>query len=105
FINVFNGYSFFNVLGISWSNKGDTTEKMDLGVDRATSDAKPEETASSVPVKSKDINDNYQNALDSLLEYTEAPPRKDIAKASKRTTTRHSINDSGSCTCTKTSSN
>ncbi|KAF9102390.1 Chitin synthase, class 1 [Mortierella sp. AM989] len=80
FINVLNVYAFCNTHDVSWGTKGDTIETMDLGAVKATSDAKTGEMIVDVPVEDKDINDNYQYALDSLQEQTEAAPQKPDAK-------------------------
>ncbi|KAF9361934.1 Chitin synthase, class 1 [Mortierella sp. AD094] len=74
FINVLNVYAFCNTHDVSWGTKGDTIEKMDLGAVKATSDAKTAEVTVSVPVEEKDINDNYQTALDSLTDHKEPEP-------------------------------
>lgn len=75
-VNVLNVYAFCNTHDVSWGTKGDTIEKMDLGVVKATSDAKTAEVTVQVPIEEKDIDDNYQNALDALLVRTEEAPSK-----------------------------
>ncbi|KAK3809224.1 MAG: chitin synthase 1 [Benniella sp.] len=74
-VNVLNVYAFCNTHDVSWGTKGDTIEKMDLGAVKATSDAKSAEVTVQVPVEEKDIDDNYQNALDALLVRTEEAPK------------------------------
>ncbi|KAF9913231.1 Chitin synthase, class 1 [Lobosporangium transversale] len=80
YVNVLNVYAFCNTHDVSWGTKGDTIEKMDLGVVKASSDAKTAEVTVAVPVEEKDINENYQLALDSLLERVEEAPQKRDAK-------------------------
>src|SRR5690554_2560906 len=53
---------------------------MDLGVVKATSDAKTAEITVSVPVEEKDINEGYKLALDLLEERTEEAPEAPDAK-------------------------
>ncbi|KAG0018590.1 Chitin synthase, class 1 [Entomortierella chlamydospora] len=79
FVNVLNVYAFCNTHDVSWGTKGDTIEKMDLGAVKATSDAKTAEVTVNVPVEEKDINDNYQTAMDSLTDHKEPePPKPDL---------------------------
>ncbi|KAF9926481.1 Chitin synthase, class 1 [Linnemannia zychae] len=70
YVNVLNVYAFCNTHDVSWGTKGDTIEKMDLGAVKATSDAKTAEVTVSVPTEEQDINQNYQLALDSLMDRT-----------------------------------
>ncbi|KAF9953736.1 Chitin synthase, class 1 [Mortierella alpina] len=80
YVNVLNVYAFCNTHDVSWGTKGDTIEKMDLGVAKASSDGKTAEVTVDVPVDEKDINEHYQLALDSLLERVEEAPQKRDAK-------------------------
>lgn len=79
-MNVLNVYAFCNTHDVSWGTKGDTIEKMDLGVAKASSDSKTAEVTVDVPTDEKDINEHYQLALDSLLERVEEAPQKRDAK-------------------------
>lgn len=69
-MNVLNVYAFCNTHDVSWGTKGDTIEKMDLGAVKASSNAKTAEVTVDVPTEEKDINANYQLALDSMMERT-----------------------------------
>ncbi|KAF9436440.1 Chitin synthase, class 1 [Entomortierella beljakovae] len=80
FINVLNVYAFCNTHDVSWGTKGDTIEKLDLGTVKATSESKTAEVTVEVPVDDKDVNDNFQQALDSLSVPTEVVPQKRDAK-------------------------
>lgn len=81
-MNVLNVYAFCNTHDVSWGTKGDTIEKMDLGAVKSTSDAKTAEVTVTVtvPTEEKDINENYQSALDSLLDKTVEVKQKRDAK-------------------------
>ncbi|KAG0053772.1 Chitin synthase, class 1 [Gryganskiella cystojenkinii] len=80
YVNVLNVYAFCNTHDVSWGTKGDTIEKMDLGAVKSTSDAKTAEVTVVVPTEDKDINENYQLALDSLLNKTVEVKQKRDAK-------------------------
>ncbi|KAF9927298.1 Chitin synthase, class 1 [Mortierella alpina] len=80
YVNVLNVYAFCNTHDVSWGTKGDTIEKMDLGVAKASSDGKTAEVTVDVPTDEKDINEHYQLALDSLLDRVEEAPQKRDAK-------------------------
>ncbi|KAG0359366.1 Chitin synthase, class 1 [Podila minutissima] len=80
YVNVLNVYAFCNTHDVSWGTKGDTIEKMDLGAVKATTTAGSAEVTVQVPIEEKDINENYQLALDALLERTEEQPQKRDAK-------------------------
>ncbi|KAG0232757.1 Chitin synthase, class 1 [Actinomortierella wolfii] len=84
FINVLNVYAFCNTHDVSWGTKGESMDKMDLGVVKAapsgSGNEKSAEVTVSMPTEDKDINESYQRALDSLLDRTEEVKQKRDAK-------------------------
>ncbi|KAF9158960.1 Chitin synthase, class 1 [Actinomortierella ambigua] len=87
YVNVLNVYAFCNTHDVSWGTKGESIEKMDLGVVKTVpggsgggANNQQAEVTVSMPTEDKDINEGYQRALDSLLDRREEVKQKRDAK-------------------------
>ncbi|KAA8913444.1 hypothetical protein TRICI_003204 [Trichomonascus ciferrii] len=65
YINVLNVYAFCNIHDISWGTKGDTEQKMDLGVAKTNQAGKLEVD---IPTHVDDIDSSYMNQIQTLAE-------------------------------------
>lgn len=65
YINVLNVYAFCNIHDISWGTKGDTEQKMDLGVAKTNQAGKLEVD---IPTHVDDIDSSYMNQIQTLSE-------------------------------------
>lgn len=63
YINVLNVYAFCNIHDISWGTKGDTAQKMDLGVAKTNQAGKLEVD---IPTQEMDIDSSYMNEINTL---------------------------------------
>lgn len=63
YINVLNVYAFCNIHDISWGTKGDTAQKMDLGVAKTNQAGKLEVD---IPTQELDIDSSYMNEINTL---------------------------------------
>jgi chitin synthase len=65
YINVLNVYAFCNIHDISWGTKGDTEQKMDLGVAKTNTAGKLEVD---IPTHHDDIDSSYMSQIVTLAE-------------------------------------
>ncbi|ANB10975.1 chitin synthase CHS1 [Sugiyamaella lignohabitans] len=83
YINVLNVYAFCNIHDISWGTKGDTSQKMDLGVAKLkTTQSKKEILEVDVPTSKEEINSSYLNQI-SLLRDEAKEEKKVVSKEDK----------------------
>ncbi|CAN6644879.1 chitin synthase 1 [Trichomonascus vanleenenianus] len=76
YINVLNVYAFCNIHDISWGTKGDTEQKLDLGVAKTNQAGKLEVD---IPTHVDDIDSSYIKEISTLAE----PLKKEAPKPSK----------------------